>query len=73
MLSYFGDARLVPDPALSNRLVVVLGDTFPGAITVPTTTTVPAPAAGPVAPSETTVAAPPEVTATTDPNAVVCS
>lgn len=84
LLSYFTDARLVPDPDLTNRLDVVLGGSF-AAITVPTTTTTTPPAAGalpppaaappaeaapaPPPPPETTV---PGVTTTTDPRAAEC-
>jgi LCP family protein required for cell wall assembly len=75
LLTYFPDARLVLDPGLSGRTVVVLGSSF-AAITVPTTTTTVAPAA-PVAPEETAPAAttlPRDVTTTTlvDPAAAAC-
>ena len=39
LLDYFPDARLVPDPLATDRVVLVLGTDFRGEITVPTTTT----------------------------------
>ena len=61
------------DPELTDRLVVVAGDSF-RAITVPTTTTTLPPAPGiTTAPPTTAAPAPaPEVTATTDPRAAEC-
>jgi LCP family protein required for cell wall assembly len=42
LLSYFPDAKLVPDPSIKQGVRVVLGTSFTGAITIPpTTTTVP--------------------------------
>ena len=78
MLSYFEDARLVLDPDLTNRLQVVLGDTYT-AITVPTTTTTAPPVPGapeattPTTPTTSTTLPQPEVTPTTiDPEAAAC-
>jgi LCP family protein required for cell wall assembly len=55
LLDYFPDARLVPDAAASDRITLVLGTNFAGAITVPTTapTTTAPPASD--APPATTV------------------
>lgn len=39
LLPYFPDAKLVPDPKANDALVLVLGSSFPGTITVPSTTT----------------------------------
>ena len=76
LLSYFEDARIVLDPTLTDRLQVVLGDSY-SAITVPTTTPTAPPVAGapaataPTTPT-TTDAPAPEVTTTTDPRAAQC-
>jgi LCP family protein required for cell wall assembly len=39
MLSYFPDAKLVPDVNAKHAVTVVLGTSFPGTVTVPSTTT----------------------------------
>lgn len=88
LLSYFQDARLVLDPALTGRLRVVLGDSY-SAITVPTTTTTAVPTATvpgatettpeTATPAPTTTTPPttqatvPEVTTTTEPEAAACA
>jgi hypothetical protein len=65
VLDYVGTARLVPDPQVKH-VTVILGSSFTGTITVPSTTpttTAPppattAPAAAPVAPGPTTTTLP---------------
>jgi len=66
LLTYFPDAKLVPDDSAKDFVHLVLGTSFPGTITVPTTTTtvptttVPgAPATTAAAPSTTTTTVPP--------------
>ncbi len=39
LLNYVPDAKLVPDPAATGSVLLVLGTSFPGTITVPPTTT----------------------------------
>jgi hypothetical protein len=65
MLTYFPDAKLVPDVEAEHAVTVVLGTSFPGTITVPsTTTTVPAASTVPGAPvvTEPATTAPPPTT-----------
>jgi LCP family protein required for cell wall assembly len=54
LLNYFPDAKLVPDVEAKDSVIVVLGTSFPGTITVPTTTT--------TAPAVTTVPGAPVAT-----------
>jgi LCP family protein required for cell wall assembly len=73
LLAYFPDAKFVPDANAKDAVELVLGTSFAGDITVPsTTTTVPATTA-PGAPATTAPAAPtttePATTTTTDPTA----
>jgi LCP family protein required for cell wall assembly len=66
MLTYFPDAKLVPDVAAKHAVTVVLGTSFPGTITVPsTTTTAPSASTVPGAPvaTEPATTAPPPTTA----------
>jgi hypothetical protein len=59
LLAYFpDDAKLVPDPSVKSGVVLVLGASFPGAITVPSTVATTAP---------TTVAGTPVTTAPSSP------
>ena len=41
LLDYIPDAKLVPDPAAKDSVQLVLGSSYPGTITVPTTTAPP--------------------------------
>jgi LCP family protein required for cell wall assembly len=66
LLPYFPDAKLVPDPTVSGAVQLVLGASFPGAITVPSTTTTTPPSTVPGAPVTT---APPPTTTTLAPAA----
>lgn len=67
LLAYVPDARFVPDPTAGGSVLLVLGKTFPGSITVPaTTTTVP----GTPVTTTTTV---PVTTTTTIPASEDCS
>ena len=61
LLPYFPDAKLVPDPKVTGAVQLVLGTSFPGAITVPSTTTTAPPSTVPGAPVTT---APPPTTTT---------
>jgi LCP family protein required for cell wall assembly len=74
LLTYFPDAKLVPDVAVKHAVTVVLGTSFPGTITVPSTTTTAPPGStvpgAPVATQPPTTAAPPTTEASalpTDP------
>ena len=73
MLTYVPDAKLVPDAAAKQGVTVVLGTSFPGTVTVPSTTTTAPTSTVPGAPVSTapaTTAAPPTTEATglpTDP------
>jgi LCP family protein required for cell wall assembly len=59
LLAYVPDAKFVPDAAATGSVILVLGTTFPGSITVPpTTTTVPG------APATTITTLPPTTTTT---------
>jgi LCP family protein required for cell wall assembly len=53
LLDYFPEAKLVPDAKAKSGIIVVLGTSFPGTITVPSTTTTPPPSTVPGAPSST--------------------
>jgi LCP family protein required for cell wall assembly len=44
LLTYFPDAKVVPDPAAKDGVQVVLGTSFPGHVTVPSTSTTSPPA-----------------------------
>ena len=67
LLTYVPDAKFVPDSTATGHVILVLGTTFPGSITVPpTTTTVPG------TPSTTTTTVPPTTT-TTIPASEDCS
>ncbi|MEX2100864.1 MAG: LCP family protein [Acidimicrobiia bacterium] len=68
LLDYFPDARLVPDPLVSDFVIVVLGANFDGELTVPTTAPE-GPTSTTVA-TETTVAPAPIPTTTTVPSAL---
>jgi len=61
MLTYFPDAKLVPDADAKHAVTVVLGTSFPGTVTVPSTTA-PAPAStvpgAPVSTAPVTTGAP---------------
>jgi hypothetical protein len=61
LLAYFPDAKLVPDPKAGAAVQLMLGSSFPGTITVPSTTTTAPPATVPGAPVTTA----PETTTTT--------
>ncbi|MDQ1430511.1 MAG: hypothetical protein QOF40_1113 [Actinomycetota bacterium] len=67
LLTYVPDAKFVPDPAASGSVLLVLGTTFPGSITVPPPTTT-VPGAAP-----TTTATLPPTTTTTVPASQDCS
>jgi hypothetical protein len=59
LLAYVPDAKFVPDAAATGSVLLVLGTTFPGSITVPpATTTVPG------APATTITTLPPTTTTT---------
>ena len=60
LVAYFPDAELVPDANAGATVQLVLGSSFPGTITVPSTTTSVPPSTVPGAPS--TTAAPPTTT-----------
>ena len=66
LLPYFPDAKLVPDPKVTGAVQLVLGASFPGAITVPSTSTTTPPSTVPGAPVTT---APPPTTTTLAPAA----
>lgn len=68
LLSYFPDAKLVPDATAKGAVTLVLGTSFPGEITVPSTTTTVPPSTVPGAPA--TTAAAPSTTTTTVPPAL---
>jgi hypothetical protein len=63
LIPYFPDAKLVPDPKAAGHVELVLGASFPGNITVPSTTTTAPAATVPGAPVTT---APPAPTSTTE-------
>jgi LCP family protein required for cell wall assembly len=58
LLAYFPDAALVPDAKATSSVVLVLGASFPGVVTVPSTTTTAPPAAGTAAPGAPAATAP---------------
>jgi LCP family protein required for cell wall assembly len=62
LLDYIPDAKLVPDPTAKDSVQLVLGSSYPGTITVPTTTapptTLPGTPATTVPPSTTTTLGP---------------
>ena len=64
LLPYFPDAKLVPDPKAAGHVDLVLGSSFPGSITVPSTTTTISPSTVPGAPVTT---APAPTTTTVSP------
>ena len=66
LLDYFPDAKLVPDVTAKDSVVLVLGRSFPGTITVPPTTTTGPPASTvPGAPATQPVTTAPSTTTTT--------
>jgi hypothetical protein len=68
LLAYFPDAKLLADATDTNAVRLVLGTSFPGAITLPSTTTTVPPSTVPGAPATTT--APSSTTTTTVPPAL---
>ena len=62
LLTYIPDAKLVPDVKAANAVGLVLGTSFPGTITVPSTTT--------TVPGAPVVTAPDTTTTTTQPPAI---
>jgi LCP family protein required for cell wall assembly len=64
LLAYFPDAKLVPDSTAGATVQLILGSSFPGKITVPSTTTTVLPSTVPGAPVTT---APPTTTTTVAP------
>ncbi len=59
LLDYIPDAKLVPDPAAKDSVQLVLGSSYPGTITLPTTTT--------TLPGTPATTAPPSTTTTLGP------
>ncbi len=53
LLAYVPDAKFVPDPKAKDAVQLVLGSSYPGTITVPTTTSTAAPTTVPGAPVST--------------------
>jgi LCP family protein required for cell wall assembly len=68
LLGYFPDAKLVADASATDAVQLVLGTSFPGEITLPSTTTTVPPSTVPGAPA--TTAAAPSTTTTTVPPAL---
>ncbi len=66
LLGYFPDAKLVADATAADAVQLVLGTSFPGEITLPSTTTTVPPSTVPGAPA-TTAAAPTTTTTTVPP------
>jgi LCP family protein required for cell wall assembly len=64
LLAYVPDAKFVPDPSAKDAVQLVLGSSYPGTITLPTTTTTVAPTTVSGAPVTT---APPSTTTTLGP------
>ena len=62
LLEYVPDAKLVPDVKAKEAVLLVLGTSFPGTITVPTTTAPP-----PTVPGAPVTTAPPTTTTTLGP------
>lgn len=71
VLTYFPEAKFVPDPTATKAVKVVVGSDFKNLVVPSTTTTVPV-VPGQTAPSTTTTTAPPTTT-TTQPPADECS